>query len=401
MAAQPVYFGSARQSLLDARETLPAKLDLILDALNVRERVRGERVCIKMHLGGNIGYSTVHPVFVRKVVQAIKDGGGDPFVCDTSSAVATAATRGYTEETLGCPLLPTGGASEDDYIVHEYPFKGMRDWRMGRAIAESSFLVDLAHVKGHPATSFGAAHKNLALGAYMWHTRSQMHDTMHFDQYWFGDQTTSDPALLQSIVDACPFEAMSIDRDNAANLHLHAEQCNQCGRCLAAAPAGSLRIQPENFLAFQEANAIAVKLCLDTFAQEKRIFINLATQMTAVCDCFGFTGLPVLPDVGVFGANDIVAIEEATLNSIATLTLVKENMPLSMEAHVCSDSPTHRPHGPLHPFQVLHGPYKDPYSVVRYSEALGNGSRFYDLVDVFPVRAPERITRSVVSAASL
>ena len=80
MAAQPVYFGSARQSLLDARETLPAKLDLILDALNLRERVRGERVCIKMHLGGNIGYSTVHPVFVRKVVQAIKDGGGDPFV---------------------------------------------------------------------------------------------------------------------------------------------------------------------------------------------------------------------------------------------------------------------------------------------------------------------------------
>ena len=54
MPAKPVYFGSARQALLDAKETLPAKLDLILDELKVRDRVRGERVCIKMHLGGNI-----------------------------------------------------------------------------------------------------------------------------------------------------------------------------------------------------------------------------------------------------------------------------------------------------------------------------------------------------------
>ena len=70
---------AARQSALDARETLPAKLDLIIDQLRLRDRVRGERVCIKMHLGGNVGYSMVHPVFVRRLVQAVKDGGGQPF----------------------------------------------------------------------------------------------------------------------------------------------------------------------------------------------------------------------------------------------------------------------------------------------------------------------------------
>ena len=35
-----VYFGSPRQARLDANETLPAKLDLILNRLNLRERVR-------------------------------------------------------------------------------------------------------------------------------------------------------------------------------------------------------------------------------------------------------------------------------------------------------------------------------------------------------------------------
>ena len=78
------YYGSPRQARLEAKETLPAKLDLILDQLHLRERVKDETVLIKMHTGNNIVYSTIHPVFVRKVVQAIKDGGGKPFVADVS-----------------------------------------------------------------------------------------------------------------------------------------------------------------------------------------------------------------------------------------------------------------------------------------------------------------------------
>ena len=81
MASQ-VFYGSPRQARLDANETLPVKLDLIVDRLAIRDRVKGENVAIKMHLGGNVGYSTLHPVFVRRVVQAVKDGGGRPFVVD-------------------------------------------------------------------------------------------------------------------------------------------------------------------------------------------------------------------------------------------------------------------------------------------------------------------------------
>ncbi len=102
-----VFWGTPRQTQLDAKETLPAKLDLILEQLRLRERVKDHRVAIKMHLGFDVGYSMVHPVFVRKVVQAVLDGGGRPFVTDVPHAVATAHTRGYTAETLGCPLYPT------------------------------------------------------------------------------------------------------------------------------------------------------------------------------------------------------------------------------------------------------------------------------------------------------
>ncbi len=88
-----VYYGSPRQSHLDAKETLPAKLDLILDKLHLRDRVKDEQVCIKLHVGNTVGYSTVHPVFVRKVVQAIKDGGGKPFIADVNWDVVGCEAR--------------------------------------------------------------------------------------------------------------------------------------------------------------------------------------------------------------------------------------------------------------------------------------------------------------------
>jgi uncharacterized Fe-S center protein len=72
MTKSTVYFGSPRQARLSARETLPAKLDLIINQLHIRERVKGETVALKMHLGNNLSYSVIHPVFVRKVVQAVE-----------------------------------------------------------------------------------------------------------------------------------------------------------------------------------------------------------------------------------------------------------------------------------------------------------------------------------------
>ncbi len=103
-----VYFGSAKQSRLVASETLPAKLDLIMDRLNLRERVKGETVAIKMHTGNNIGYSTVHPVFVRKVVQAVLDGGGKPFIADVPWDVSGAEQTRLQPRGDRLPGLPRG-----------------------------------------------------------------------------------------------------------------------------------------------------------------------------------------------------------------------------------------------------------------------------------------------------
>ncbi|OGO65417.1 MAG: hypothetical protein A2030_09485 [Chloroflexi bacterium RBG_19FT_COMBO_50_10] len=382
-----VFYGSPRQARLDAKETLPAKLDLILEQLHLRERVKDETVVIKMHTGNNIVYSTVHPVFVRKVVEAIIDGGGKPFVADVNWDVRGAEKRGYTHDVIGCHVYPAAGPDEKYFYSHHRPYKNIQDWQLAGMIQDATFLVNLAHVKGHPSCGFGAAFKNLALGCMAGETRSAMHDTMHYDPYWF-PELCPDENVRKQIIQACPFEALVVDKEKPDHLHLHPEECNACGRCLQVAPPGSLKIDAVNFHSFQEACAISTAVTLSTFEPGKATYISLATHMTPVCDCFGFTSMPILPDAGIFGSDDIVAIDQAVLDMTAQTPLIEENVPTSLEVHTREG----------HPFRVLHGPLKDPYKVTEYGEQLGLGSREYELVDVLPVEKIERAPMGYIPA---
>jgi uncharacterized Fe-S center protein len=382
-----VYYGSARQARLDAKETLPAKLDLIIDKLNLRERVKKENVLIKMHTGNNIGYSTIHPLFVGKLVKAIKEGGGKPFIADVTWDVEGAETRGYTHEVVGCPIYPAASLNDQYFYAYEHPFKNIKTWKLAGLVRDASFLVDFSHVKGHPSCGFGAAFKNIALGCMVGETRSAMHDTCHFDPYFFKDKI-ADPAILKKIVEVCPHGAVVEDKHHPGELHLHMEQCNQCGRCLEVAPPGSLKIDPVNFEAFQEACAISASITLSTFEPGKSTFLNLATHMTPVCDCFGFTSMPIMPDVGIFGSDDIVAVDQAVLDLTANCPLYEDAVPTSMEV-VTREG---------HPFSWIHGKYKNPYKVVEYGEKLGLGSRNYELVDVLPVEKISRAPMGYISA---
>ncbi len=118
------------------------------------------------------------------------------------------------------------------------------------------------------------------------------------------------------------------------------------------------------------------------------LHLTIATHMTPVCDCFGFTSMPILPDAGVFGSDDIVAIDKAVLDVTGRTRLIDENLPTSLEVHTREG----------HPLRWIHGPHKDPYRVCEYGEKLGLGSRQYELVDVLPVEQFTRTTAAYISA---
>jgi uncharacterized Fe-S center protein len=290
-----------------------------------------------------------------------------------------AVKRGYTPEVLGCPIMPAAGPEDQYYVETRVNYKGMKSLKMAGHVKDADVLIDISHVKGHNAVGFGAAIKNLALGCFTQETRWAMHRTMQFDKYWDGKKSKDTKMLVK----ACPFGCIKLKNGKLA---VDFNTCNQCMRCVAADTDGCLRINPENFQSFAEINAIATRFVLSHFREGNRFFLNVATNITQYCDCWGFTTGPILPDLGVLGSRDIVAIDKATLDLLADKPLLKENVSQSLEVN---DDPS------LHPFARVHGPYKDPYHVIRFAEKHKLGSPNYTLKEILapgpePFRSPAK-----------
>ncbi|GAI39040.1 unnamed protein product, partial [marine sediment metagenome] len=112
MEKSVVKFASVKFKKLEPDATLPAKFKRMLDLLPLKRMVERKSVALKMHLGGNLGYTTIHPLFLRILVKALKDAGGDVFITDLyhrnndNFGVRGAENRGYVEEIIGCKLVP-------------------------------------------------------------------------------------------------------------------------------------------------------------------------------------------------------------------------------------------------------------------------------------------------------
>ena len=86
----------------------------------------GDKVAVKIHFGERYAQTYIRPIYVRKLVDKIKELGGKPFVCDTlfsggrvsydgaepflsrrslEEGLMTAAMNGFTSETMNCLSL--------------------------------------------------------------------------------------------------------------------------------------------------------------------------------------------------------------------------------------------------------------------------------------------------------
>jgi uncharacterized Fe-S center protein len=122
----------------------------------------------------------------------------------------------------------------------------------------------------------------------------------------------------------------------------------------------------DEYVDFQRGMAVCTKTVLDTFAPQSVYFINLLTQITILCDCWGLTTPSLVPDIGIVASDDIVAAERATLDLIKVENLIPAGLPNGFELGESG-----------HLFERIHG--KDPFVQVRELEALGLGSQNYDV----------------------
>jgi uncharacterized Fe-S center protein len=115
--------------------------------------------------------------------------------------------------------------------------------------------------------------------------------------------------------------------------------------------------------------ARVAKLVLDCYDPRNVFHINVLTNITIFCDCWGFTTPSLVPDIGILGSRDIVAVDQASLNMIKTSNLIPGSL-----------TPPYVLGKKGHLFERIH--HKDPFVQINALKEMGAGSTEYRLVEV-------------------
>ncbi len=330
---------------------------------------RGDEVAIKLHMGelGNITY--IRPVFVRKVVELVKSLGGRPFVTDTTTIypenrftaekyLETAAFNGFSESTLGAPIVIADGDGYDGVSVKlDKRVRGCEidSIEVASKIFNADAMIVLSHVKGHKLTGFGGAIKNLGMGCVTKRAKAIQHSA---------NKVVLDELKCSGCgkcVEKCPFDALEMvngipKRDD--------KKCMNCSHCLFVCPENALS-WPEGCSEKLQVNiAHAAYAVLKAFKEGKVGYLNFVQDVTPLCDCAAPAGRPLIPDVGILASLDPVAIDKASVD------LVDRAGPLLIDEKI--DPPDIL--GKLNKVRS--------YTQLEVSEELGIGSLSYELVKV-------------------
>ncbi|MGN0767691.1 MAG: DUF362 domain-containing protein [Christensenellales bacterium] len=353
-----VLFAPMSFNRFDADQTLPARFKRLLEASTLAEIVKKKSVAIKMHVGDNLTYSTIPPVFVRILVDFLHEHEANCFVCDHAIAQRKPWQRGYTESILGCPVLDVCGHLDKYYYTKEAGYKTLREIDVAGYINDADFLVDFSHVKGHGACGYGGACKNIAMGCVTQRTRAQIHG-LQGGIAWDEEKCVHCSACINS----CNHNA---NRFKDGNYRVNYHNCTLCQHCVKVCPTSAIKLTRNDFHEFQKGMAVCTKTVLDTFEPKNAYFINVLTAITVLCDCWGLTTPSIVPDIGILASDDIVAVERASLDAVKTENLITAGIP---EGMILGESG--------HLFERIHG--KDPFVQVRELEHLGLGTQDYEI----------------------
>lgn len=357
-----VLFAPMAYSKYEASQTLPEKFGRLLNKSGLAERIGGKTVAIKMHVGAGVTYSTIPPVFIRKLVKFIKDNGGNCFITDHGVHHRHPEERGYTESNLGCPVLDDCGFLNKYFYTKEVDFKSFKHVDIAGLINDAEFLIDFSHVKGHGVCAFGGACKNIAMGCVTDRTRGEIH-SLEGGLIWNKDKCIN----CEACVEACNHDANRFDKNG--NYHINMHHCTFCQHCAKVCPTEAIVLDNKGYEDFQTGMAICTKTVFDTFAPGNAYYINVLTSITALCDCWGLTTPSLVPDIGIMASDDIVSVESASIDAIKIENLIPVGVPSGYELS-----------GNGHLFEQLHG--KSPYLQLEKLAEQGLGSIDYEIETV-------------------
>jgi len=295
----------------------------------------GDSVAVKVHMGEYGGSAYLRPPIVRRACDLIKEAGGKPFVTDTttlyparrftaSQYLATAAFNGFTEESLGAPVIIADGEEGYDGEWVDIPRRvsdcPMDKIKVATNILDANSMIVLSHLKGHELSGFGGSIKNVAMGCVTKESKAAQHRVNR------GVMDLSKCTGCGQCVEGCAFQALSVLEEKVVR---DEEKCVNCNNCLYICPEEVFSLPSRAKERFQVYLAHAAAGVLSRF-HSKVAFINFVQDVTRLCDCVTPSGLPVVPDIGILASTDVVAIDRASL------ALIAQSKPIGEFANVSS-----------------------------------------------------------------
>ena len=365
MQDKTVYFASVNMKEVSAEASLPAKFRRMLDRFPLKEMFDGKRTAIKMHVGGHLGFSTIHPLFVGLLVEKLKAAGADPFITDGSFSRHAITARGYTQEVIGAQFIPAGGVQDKYFYSIPVGYRNLDNVELCGNIADADALVDLSHFKGHGHSTYGADIKNLGMGAVTVRTRAALHQLANQELSWDAEACVE----CKQCVEGCPTGAARFTKEGKFDIFFH--DCIYCHHCVIACPEHAIDFDDRNIYYFHMGLALATREVLKRFDPSRLLFINVMLDITSLCDCWGFTTPNIIPDIGITACRNIMPVEKACLDMVKAENFIEGSLPGHFKRR--------KELGP-HLLQQIWG--KDPYDQMRAGEEVGLGSADYELEEV-------------------
>jgi len=369
-----VYFVSARVKKWRYADSLPGKLERLLKEIDLsRYFEKDEWVAIKTHFGSEGAHRVVRPVFLRKVVEAVRAIGAKPFITDTVRIkgldyLEVANQNGINHLSCGAPVVLADGLYGNDNIMVKAG-EILDEIAVASVIYDVPAMVVCSHFKGHINAGFGGAIKNLAMGAVSgshrhcgWKCgRGAMHTIGEGMLVWDKERCE----LCLQCEEICPLDCIEFKN---GEFSYNDERCWRCGRCTRVCPEEALVLPGDDEL-FMRSLAEAAMAVLSTFKKGKVLYINFLTEIQPECDCMPAAEVPVIQDQGILISDDIVAIEQASLDIITGKAPLPGSLAEDMGIKQGDD--------------ILMKLHNKPYILqIEEAERLGLGTRTYRLVDI-------------------
>ncbi|MFZ7120538.1 MAG: DUF362 domain-containing protein [Eubacteriaceae bacterium] len=355
-------------------DNLLLRLDNLINKSNICKVVKSKDLtAIKLHFGEPGNTTFVSPVFVRKVVDKIKEAQGNPYLTDTNTLyfgkrdnsvnhLNSAIKNGFAYAVVDAPIIIADGIRGKNTQSITINKKHFKEVLIAGDINNSDSMIVLSHFKGHELAGFGGAIKNLAMGCASAAGKQKQHSTMK-------PEVGSFCIKCGKCIKWCPEGAIQLHEKKAK---ISKKVCVGCGECIAMCPVNAIKPQwKTNYKEFHERMVeYAYGAVKEKMQDQKVAFINFVINVTPHCDCKSWSNRAIVPDVGILASFDPVALDKASFDLVNDERGINETM-LSCNHEQGEDK-----------FFAIENRQIDSNHQLNYADEVGLGSQDYELIRV-------------------